>query len=40
MTWQDHIRAAIVQLRNRDRSVFEQKVYDALRIFADKHLSE
>ena len=39
-TWQDHILAAIRQLRNQDRSVFEQRVYDALRIFAAEHLEK
>lgn len=37
-TWQDHIRAAIGDLRNSDRSPFEQRVYDELRLFAERHL--
>lgn len=35
-TWKDHIKAAIKDLRNSDRSPFEQQVYDALRIFAER----
>ena len=38
--WQDHIKAAITDLRNSDRSPFEQQVYDTLRVFADQHLKE
>lgn len=30
--WTDHIDAAITDLRNSDRSPFEQRVYDALRL--------
>ena len=40
MRWQDHIRAAIIDLRNSDRSPFEQEVYDALRAFAERRLNK
>lgn len=38
MRWQDHIRAAIIDLRNSDRSPFEQEIYDVLRAFAERRL--
>ena len=37
MDWRRHIKAAVTDLRNSDRSPFEQQVYDALRSFADLH---
>ena len=40
LRWQQHILAAINDLRNSDRSEFEQKVYDALRVIVDAHLEE
>lgn len=40
MRWADHINAAIIDLRNSDRSPFEQEVYDALRSFAERRLNK
>lgn len=35
LRWQDHVNAAITDLRNSDRSPTEQRVYDILRLMAD-----
>lgn len=34
--WQGHVAAAVIDLRNSDRSPFEQIVYDCLRSILDQ----
>lgn len=36
LRWQNHVVAAVTDLRNSDRSPFEQVVYDALRSIMDQ----
>ncbi len=31
-TWQDCLREAVCIMRNQDRSIWEQRIYDGLRI--------